>query len=152
MALSSTNKFRKQVTLSPMPFLALHPCPPRPVQAQQVLATAPPTPPPYLCAAMATAPPAIPLPDYQVSGAAAAHQRGSVGPFVGVLAAVLLLTAMSCFFGRVCAAHAQGPDEWYDCARLAGRRRCWWWRAPRRPVRPAEEEAKPPRAMPLPEP
>ncbi|XP_037465630.1 uncharacterized protein LOC119337570 [Triticum dicoccoides] len=128
---------------------------PSPTSAE-VLATAPP-PPPYLRSAMATATPAgttaIPLPEYQVSGgAAAAHQRGSVGPFVGVLAAVLLLTALSCFFGRVCAAHAQGPDEWYDCTRLAGRRRCWWWRAPRRPVRPAEEEAKPPPAMPLPEP
>jgi hypothetical protein len=107
---------------------------------------------------MATATPAMPLPDYQVSGAAAHPQSvpESVGPFFGVLAVVLLLTALSCFFGRVCAAHAQGSDERYDCTRLAaaGRRRCWWTRAPRRPVRPAEaeEETKEPAAPPLPEP
>ncbi|KQK18406.1 hypothetical protein BRADI_1g42301v3 [Brachypodium distachyon] len=107
---------------------------------------------------MATATPAVPLPDYQVSGAAA-HQRNGpgssssvgLGPFFGMLAAVLLLTALSCFFGRVCAAHAEGPDEWYDCTRLtAGRRRCWWrrrWRAPRRP---AEEAKQPPAAPPPP--
>ncbi|CAM0912119.1 unnamed protein product [Alopecurus aequalis] len=101
-------------------------------------------------------PTAMPLPDYQVSGAATHPRRvsGSVGPFLGVLAVVLVLTALSCFFGRVCAAHAQGPDERYDCTRLTGRRRCWWWRAPRRPVRPAEaeEETKEPAALPLPEP
>ncbi|XP_062227595.1 uncharacterized protein LOC133925866 [Phragmites australis] len=97
----------------------------------------------------------VPLPDYQVSGAVTAAPRhgasGSVGAFFGVLAAVLLLTVLSCVFGRVCAAQAERPDEWYDCTRLA-RRRCWRRRAPRLPVpaQDVEEPAAPP--PPLPEP
>jgi hypothetical protein len=97
----------------------------------------------------------VPLPDYQVSGAGsaaiprqhgAASGSGSVGAFFGVLAAVLVLTVLSCVFGRVCAAHAEGPDEWYDCTRLVRRRR-----APRTPVSAAPEE-KQPAEPPLPEP
>ena len=105
----------------------------------------------------------VPLPNYQVSGAgavAAAAPRhgassgsGSVGAFFGVLAAVLVLTVLSCFFGRVCAAQAQGPDESYDCTRLAR-----WRRSAHRgrPVVPAAETkqpaAPPPLPLPLPEP
>jgi hypothetical protein len=29
-----------------------------------------------------------------------------------------MLTVLPCVFGRVCAAHAKGHDEWYDCTRL----------------------------------
>ncbi|KAL6909810.1 hypothetical protein ACP4OV_001469 [Aristida adscensionis] len=104
----------------------------------------------------------VPLPDYQVSGAGAAaaasprhvSSSGSVGAFFGVLAAVLVLTVLSCVFGRVCAAQAAGPDELYDCTRLA-RRRCWQRRAPRRPAQAAAGEEKQPAAappLPLPEP
>ncbi|GJN28823.1 hypothetical protein PR202_gb16992 [Eleusine coracana subsp. coracana] len=102
----------------------------------------------------------VPLPDYQVSGAGAAvprhdtHSSGSIGAFFGVLAAVLVLTVLSCVFGRVCAAHAEGPDELYDCTRLVRRRR----RAPKRaqgqrppvPAEEAKQPAEPP--LPLPEP
>ncbi|KAF0931640.1 hypothetical protein E2562_005598 [Oryza meyeriana var. granulata] len=96
------------------------------------------------------------LPGYEVSGGAEAaaarlHGSGSVGVFLGVLATVLVLTVVSCVVGRVCAARAEGPDERYDCAGLAGGR-CWRWRwAARRPVRPAEE-VKQPAALPLPGP
>jgi len=66
----------------------------------------------------------MPLPSYQVSGADAAPRHAasagsSVGAFFGVLAAVLVLTVLSCVFGRVCAAQAERPDESYDCTRLA---------------------------------
>jgi hypothetical protein len=94
----------------------------------------------------------VPLPDYQVSGAGAAVPRqhggasGSVGAFFGVLAAVLVLTVLSCVFGRVCAAHAEGPDEWYDCTRLVR------GRAPRRPVPVAEAKQPTEPPLPLPEP
>lgn len=103
------------------------------------------------------------LPGYEVSGAAAAATRlhgspGSVGAFLAVLAAVVAVTVLSCVVGQACAARAEGPDERYDCAGLAGRR--WWlrrWRRePRRPVRPAAEEeeveVKQPAASPVPEP
>uniref|UniRef100_J3LGC7 Uncharacterized protein n=1 Tax=Oryza brachyantha TaxID=4533 RepID=J3LGC7_ORYBR len=69
-----------------------------------------PPPPP----AMVTAPL---QPDYQGSVAAAgavvagSRHGGSIGAFFGVLAAVLLLTLLSCVLGRVCARHAAGPDE-----------------------------------------
>ncbi|XP_062232823.1 uncharacterized protein LOC133930153 [Phragmites australis] len=95
----------------------------------------------------------VPLPEYQVSGAGAAVPRhvsgsGSVGAFFGVLAAVLVLTVLSCVFGRVCAAQAEGPDESYDCTRLVRRR----WRAPRQrvPAEAAKQLAAP--QLPLPEP
>lgn len=101
-------------------------------------------------------------PDYQGSaatgagvGAVSQHSSGgSIGTFFAVLAAVLVLTLLSCIFGRVCAGQAEGPDERYDCTRLA--RRWCWWGAPRRIVR---REAKPsppveevPAALPPPEP
>uniref|UniRef100_A0A0A8XU96 Uncharacterized protein n=1 Tax=Arundo donax TaxID=35708 RepID=A0A0A8XU96_ARUDO len=95
----------------------------------------------------------VPLPTYPVSGAGAAVPRhgsgaGSVGAFFGVLAAVLVLTVLSCVFGRVCVVQAEGPDEWYDCTGPA-HRRCWRRRrAPRRPVQ--AQEAKEPAAPPLP--
>ena len=84
----------------------------------------------------------MPLPSYQVSGADAAPRHAasagsSVGAFFGVLAAVLVLTVLSCVFGRVCAAQAERPDESYDCTRLALWRRR---RAPRQ--RPPAAEAK----------
>ncbi|CAN6195204.1 unnamed protein product [Urochloa humidicola] len=96
----------------------------------------------------------MPMPSYQVSGAGAAAPRhgaaagSTIGAFFGVLAAVLLLTVLSCVFGRVCAAQAEGPDESYDCTRLA----CWR----RRPPTPATEAKQQPAAegppLPLPEP
>ncbi|GJN22004.1 hypothetical protein PR202_gb09530 [Eleusine coracana subsp. coracana] len=64
---------------------------------------------------------------------------GSIGTFFAVLAAVLVLTLLSCFFGRVCARHAEGPDEKYDCVRLASR-----WCGRRAPRRSAKRDAKPP--------
>ncbi|CAL5042911.1 unnamed protein product [Urochloa decumbens] len=100
----------------------------------------------------------MPMPSYQVSGAGAAAPRhaasagSSIGAFFGVLAAVLVLTVLSCVFGRVCAAQAEGPDESYDCTRLA----CWRRRrAPRRRPPPPTAEAKqqpPAEGPPLPEP
>ncbi|XP_039841649.1 uncharacterized protein LOC120701918 [Panicum virgatum] len=99
-----------------------------------------------------TTPPAttMPLPSYQVSGAgagaAAPRHAGvsagsSIGAFFGVLAAVLVLAALSCVFGRVCAAQAERPDESYDCSRLALWRRR---RAPRRRPPPAAEAKQQP--------
>ncbi|KAL6639890.1 hypothetical protein ACP70R_022485 [Stipagrostis hirtigluma subsp. patula] len=118
----------------------------------------PATPPPPPAPTMTTT---MPVPGYQVSGAgagAAAAPRhvagyggGSVGAFFGVLAAVLVLAVLSCVFGRVCAAQAAGPDERYDCTRLA-RRRCWQRRAPRRPAPAAEEKQQVAPPLPLPEP
>ncbi|CAL5019138.1 unnamed protein product [Urochloa decumbens] len=67
---------------------------------------------------------------------------GSIGTFFGVFAAVLVLTLLSCVFGRVCAAQAEGPDELYDCTRLARRWCGWRRRAPRRAV--VKREAKAP--------
>ncbi|TVU28185.1 hypothetical protein EJB05_19694, partial [Eragrostis curvula] len=88
-----------------------------------------------------------PFPGYGYQGSAAgsampppqSHGSGSIGTFFAVLAAVLVLTLLSCVFGRVCAGHAEGPDEWYDCARLARR-----WCGSRAPRRSARREAKPP--------
>ena len=86
-----------------------------------------------------------PLPGYGYQGSAAGAEpprssSGSIGTFFGVFAAVLVLTLLSCVFGRVCAAQAEGPDERYDCTRLA--RRWCGWPAPRRAA--AKREAKPP--------
>ncbi|PVH66847.1 hypothetical protein PAHAL_1G367300 [Panicum hallii] len=86
-----------------------------------------------------------PLPGYGYQGSAAGAEplrssSGSIGTFFGVFAAVLLLTLLSCVFGRVCAAQAEGPDERYDCTRLA--RRWCGWPAHRRAV--VKREAKPP--------
>ncbi|KAG8075873.1 hypothetical protein GUJ93_ZPchr0006g44265 [Zizania palustris] len=99
------------------------------------------------------------LPGYQVSSgggasavaatASSRHVSGSIGAFLAVLAAVLVVAVLSCVVGRVCAARAEGPDERYDCTWMAGRRRCWRWRwAPRRPA----EAKQPAAALPLPEP
>ena len=89
---------------------------------------------------------ATPLPGYGgYQGSAAGAEpplrgsSGSIGTFFGVLAAVLVLTVLSCVFGRVCAAQAEGPDERYDCTRLA--RRWCGWPAPRRAA--AKREGKP---------
>ncbi|CAN6280235.1 unnamed protein product [Urochloa humidicola] len=71
---------------------------------------------------------------------------GSIGTFFGVFAAVLVLTLLSCVFGRVCAAQAEGPDELYDCTRLA-RRWCGRRRAPRRSG--VKREVKPPPLPPV---
>ncbi|KAK3155057.1 hypothetical protein QOZ80_2BG0198300 [Eleusine coracana subsp. coracana] len=100
-------------------------------------------------AATTTATPATvtPLPgyDYGYQGSATtmppqSHSSGgSIGTFFAVLAAVLVLTLLSCFFGRVCARHAEGPDEKYDCVRLASR-----WCGRRAPRRSAKRDAKPP--------
>ncbi|KAL6634996.1 hypothetical protein ACP70R_027667 [Stipagrostis hirtigluma subsp. patula] len=77
-----------------------------------------------------------------VATAPAGHSSsGSIGAFFAVLAAVLVLTLLSCVFGRVCARQAEGPDERYDCGGLASRW-CGWRPAPRRTV--AKREAKPP--------
>ncbi|CAO2040987.1 unnamed protein product [Urochloa humidicola] len=92
-----------------------------------------------------------PLPGYggyQGSAAGAVTEplhssSGSIGTFFGVFAAVLVLTLLSCVFGRVCAAQAEGPDELYDCTRLA-RRWCGWRRPPRRAVVKREAKAPPP--------
>jgi hypothetical protein len=93
---------------------------------------------------------------YQGSAAGAGatmppRSHGSIGTFFAVLAAILMLTLLSCIFGRVCAGHAEGPDERYDCVRLASR-----WCGPRR--RSAKREPKPsppveqvPEALPPPE-
>uniref|UniRef100_A0A0D9WQ21 Uncharacterized protein n=1 Tax=Leersia perrieri TaxID=77586 RepID=A0A0D9WQ21_9ORYZ len=89
------------------------------------------------------------LPAYDVSGSATAprhgHGSGSVGAFLAVLAAVLVVTAVSCVVGRACAARAEGPDERYGCVGLAGSRRWWWRREARRPAA-EEEEVKQPAA------
>ena len=105
-----------------------------------------------------------PLPGYGYQGSAAGagagaeplhSSSGSIGTFFGVLVAVLVLTLLSCVFGRVCAAQADGPDERYDCTRLA--RRWCGWRAPRRAAVKREAKAPPvlllevPAALPLPE-
>ncbi|KAL5207106.1 hypothetical protein ABZP36_031541 [Zizania latifolia] len=105
-------------------------------------------------------------PDYQGSVAAGAgagavaaqHGSGSsIATFFAVLAAVLVLTLLSCVFGRVCGRHADGPDERYDCGTLA-RRWCCWGRPPRRVVRrevkssPPVVEEVPAAALPPPEP
>jgi predicted lipid-binding transport protein (Tim44 family) len=93
------------------------------------------------------------MPSYQVSGAGAAPRHAaaagsSIGAFFGVLAAVLVLTVLSCVFGRVCAAQAEGPDESYDCTRMARWRRR---RAARRRAALAAEGPPPPPPL-LPEP
>jgi hypothetical protein len=101
-----------------------------------------------------------PLPGYGYQGSAAGagadplhSSSGSIGTFFGVLVAVLLLTLLSCVFGRVCAAQADGPDERYDCTRLA--RRWCGWRGPRRTAVKREAKAPPvlevPAALPPPE-
>ncbi|KAG8072072.1 hypothetical protein GUJ93_ZPchr0006g41834 [Zizania palustris] len=108
-------------------------------------------------------------PGYQYQGSvaaagatAAAHHVSSglsLGTFFAVLAAVLVLTLMSCVFGRVCARHAAaGPDELYDCGRLARRWCCGAGGPPRRVVRrevkpsPPVVEELPAAALPPPEP
>ncbi|RCV08020.1 hypothetical protein SEVIR_1G297500v4 [Setaria viridis] len=90
-----------------------------------------------------------PLPGYGYQGSAAGgaeppqhSSSGSIGTFFGVFAAVLVLTLLSCVFGRVCAAQAEGPDEVYDCTRLA--RRWSGWRAPRRSGGVKREAKAPP--------
>lgn len=91
-----------------------------------------------------------PLPGYGYQGSAAGvgagaepvlSSSGSIGTFFGVFAAVLVLTLLSCVFGRVCAGQADGPDERYDCTRLA--RRWCGWRAPRRTAVKREAKAPP---------
>ncbi|KAF8750158.1 hypothetical protein HU200_012407 [Digitaria exilis] len=91
-----------------------------------------------------------PLPGYYGSAAGTGAEplhtsssSGSIGAFFGVLAAVLVLTFLSCVFGRVCAAQAEGPDELYDCTRLARRWR-GWGAPPRRAVAKREVKAPPP--------
>uniref|UniRef100_A0ACD5YY04 Uncharacterized protein n=1 Tax=Avena sativa TaxID=4498 RepID=A0ACD5YY04_AVESA len=105
------------------------------------------------------APPALPDGYYQGSAAGNApvtrsHDGGSIGTFFAVLAAVLVLTAVSCVFGRVCRRQAEGPDEMYDCTRLSRRWR-WWGARPRivdrRGAKPPPVEEVP-AALPLPEP
>jgi hypothetical protein len=109
------------------------------------------------------APPALPAGYYQGSAAGDApvvHRghgeegEGSIGTFFAVLAAVLVLTAVSCVFGRVCRRQAEGPDEMYDCTRLSRRWR-WWGTRPRivdrRGAKPPPVEEVP-AALPLPEP
>ncbi|KAL5212864.1 hypothetical protein ABZP36_023711 [Zizania latifolia] len=104
-------------------------------------------------------------PDYQYQGSsvaagATAAQHVSAGPSLGtffaVLAAVLVLTLMSCVFGRVCARHADGPDELYDCGRLTRRWCCGGpsRRVVRREVKPSPPvvEEVPAAALPPPEP
>jgi hypothetical protein len=89
-----------------------------------------------------------PLPGYGYQSSAADAEpphyssSGSIGTFFGVLTAVLVLTLLSCVFGRVCAAQAEGPDEVYDCTRLA--RRWSGRRAPRRSGGGVKREAKAP--------
>ncbi|KAJ1259370.1 hypothetical protein BS78_10G149400 [Paspalum vaginatum] len=76
---------------------------------------------------------------------------GSVGAFFAVLAAVLVLTVLSCVFGWVCASKAEGPTSPTTAP---------GWRtgggAPRRPPVVPAAEAKhpvaPPLPLPLPEP
>ncbi|AQK54618.1 hypothetical protein ZEAMMB73_Zm00001d051596 [Zea mays] len=95
-----------------------------------------------------------PLPGYGYQGSAAGAGAGgeplysssgssSMGTFFGVLVAVVVLTLLSCVFGRVCAGHAEGPDERYDCTRLAPRWWCGWRRAPRRTAVKREAKAPP---------
>lgn len=109
------------------------------------------------------APPALPAGYYQGSVAGDApvarehggSDGGSIGTFFAVLAAVLVLTAVSCVFGRVCRRQAEGPDEMYDCTRLSRRRWRWWGARPRivdrRGAKPPPVEEVP-AALPLPEP
>ncbi|KAJ4781662.1 transmembrane protein [Rhynchospora pubera] len=85
------------------------------------------------------------------------HTSSSIGPFFGVLAAILVLTMLSCIIGQVCSAHAEGPDSRYDCTVWA-RRRCWGC-VPRRGIfrdaksavaAEAETDKHPPLALPQP--
>uniref|UniRef100_A0ACD5YS24 Uncharacterized protein n=1 Tax=Avena sativa TaxID=4498 RepID=A0ACD5YS24_AVESA len=106
-------------------------------------------PPPWMPSpATFLAPPALPAGYYQGSAAGDAspvprdHDGGSIGTFFAVLAAVLVLTAVSCVFGRVCRRQAEGPDEMYDCTRLSRRWRWRWWGA--RPRIVDRRGAKPP--------
>ncbi|CAM0944594.1 unnamed protein product [Alopecurus aequalis] len=109
------------------------------------------------------APPALPAGYYQGSAAGNApvprghdgSDGGSIGTFFAILAAVLVLTAVSCIFGRVCRRQAEGPDEIYDCTRLSSRSWRWWRPRPRiidrRGAKPPPVEEVP-AALPLPEP
>ncbi|XP_074580633.1 uncharacterized protein LOC141837062 [Curcuma longa] len=90
-----------------------------------------------------------PVPEFQVQGppgpGAAGRRPGSLGPFFAVMSVLLILTAFSCVFGRVCASKAEAPDASYDCFGWTRRRR---WR--RSFV--AGEAKAPPAAVPSPDP
>ncbi|KAF3332760.1 hypothetical protein FCM35_KLT02337 [Carex littledalei] len=99
-----------------------------------------------------------PVPEYENTVPTPIHHTsGSIGPFFGVLAAILVLTLLSCVIGCVCSAHAQGPDSWYDCTALARRRRrsciphCGIFRDAKSAVAAEAETTKhPPLALPQP--
>lgn len=85
--------------------------------------------PPDLSSAMdATSPPSptTSLPDGQqlvpVSTRHGSSGSGSIGPFFAVMSVIIILSALSCIFGRYCASWSEGPDAWYDCLGWARRR------------------------------
>ncbi|KAJ3692469.1 hypothetical protein LUZ60_012819 [Juncus effusus] len=65
----------------------------------------------------------VPVYDSSVSQTTQHHNNNSIGPFFAVFIVILVLTLLSCIFGRVCSQEVEGPDSQYDCARLA-RRKC----------------------------
>ncbi|KAJ6845436.1 uncharacterized protein M6B38_286935 [Iris pallida] len=71
--------------------------------------------------------PTTSLPDgQQLVPASTRHgssSSGSIGPFFAVMSVIIVLSALSCIFGRYCASWSQGPDARYDCLGWA-RRRC----------------------------
>ncbi|KAG1342767.1 hypothetical protein COCNU_05G009960 [Cocos nucifera] len=59
-----------------------------------------------------------PLPAYEEPMPAGPQRgSGSIGPFFAVMSVILVLTVLSCIFGRTCAARAAEPDASYDCMR-----------------------------------
>lgn len=64
----------------------------------------------------------MPAPDAdQGFGATGPHRSsGSVAPFFGVLAMIMVLTVVSCIIGRACRSQVEGPDARYDCTK------CGW--------------------------
>jgi hypothetical protein len=98
-----------------------------------------------------------PVPEYETSVPTPIHHTsGSIGPFFGVFAGILVLTMLSCIIGRVCGAYAQGPDSSYNCTALARRYRgCIPHRSIFRDVKSAvtvdgETGKQPPIALPQP--
>ncbi|PKA53863.1 hypothetical protein AXF42_Ash011343 [Apostasia shenzhenica] len=65
--------------------------------------------------ASSSTPPATPLPVYQAP-ANSYHSSGSIGPFFAVISVIVVLAALSCVFGRVCASETtESPDSSYSC-------------------------------------
>ncbi|PKU86924.1 hypothetical protein MA16_Dca017824 [Dendrobium catenatum] len=66
---------------------------------------------------MALSTPVTSVPGYQDQASVNSyHSSGSIGLFIAVMFVIIVLAALSCIFGRVCASEmAEGPDSSYDC-------------------------------------